>query len=65
METLTLYSSSSSSSLLSQHTHSGVAALRRHGGHDLPGVDDGVVALDAAEQRVPVVPGERRQDIFI
>lgn len=42
-------------SFLSQNTHAGVAALSSHGGHDLPAVNDGVVALNAAQQGVPVV----------
>lgn len=42
-------------SLLAENTHTSVAALGSHGGHDLPAVDDGVVALDAAQQGVPVV----------
>lgn len=42
-------------SFLSENTHAGVAALSSHGGHDLPAVNDGVVALNAAQQGVPVV----------
>lgn len=46
-------------SLLSQNADAGVAPLRGHGRHHLPRVDDGVVTFDTAQERVPVVPGQR------
>lgn len=42
-------------SLLSENTHTGITALGPHGRHHFPVVDDGVIALDAAQQGVPIV----------
>lgn len=48
-------------SLLSENTHASITALGPHGGYHFPAVDDGVIALDAAQQAVPVIAaGEGR-----
>ena len=52
-------------SLFSQDAHTGIAALRGHGCDHLPTVDDGVVTLDAAEQRVPIVPAGSQKTMSV
>lgn len=42
-------------SLLPENTHASIAALGSHGCHYFPAVDDRVIALDAAQQGIPVV----------
>lgn len=42
-------------SLLSENTYASITALGTHGGHHFPAVDDRVIALDAAQQAVPII----------
>lgn len=49
--------SSGRTSLLPQNADARIATLGRHRRDHFPGVDDRVVTFDAAEERVPVVPG--------
>lgn len=50
-------------SLLAEHADACVAPLRRHGGDHLPGVEHWVVTFDAAQQRIPIIPGEREREL--
>lgn len=43
-------------SLLPKDADPGVTALHPQGGHHFPAVDDGIVALNAAQQRVAIIP---------
>lgn len=51
-------------SLLPENTDASITALGPHGRGHLPAVDDGVVALNAAQQAVPVIPeGRSKGDV--